>query len=217
MTTLILVRHGQSVGNVLEVFCGQKDYPLTERGKMQAELTAAYLKEHYQIERIYSSDLSRAMQTAAPTAEAFGLEIIPAKELREIASGVFEGFGRGQMEEVQPELLFAWTEGGAIAPEGAETHPQLKVRIESFLKWLLEEEKGNCVALFAHWGGIYKILCFLVDHSPALELDLSRIQLPNASVTAFRLLDNGQVESVLDLSYEEHLGNLATESPKGLL
>lgn len=217
MITLILVRHGQSVGNVLQVFCGQKDYPLTSLGERQARMTADYLKEHYQIERIYSSDLSRAMQTAEPTAKAFGVEIIPTKELREIASGAFEGLGREQIEEQVPELLFAWSAGGAIAPAGAETHPQLKKRIDAFFEQLLQNESGKCVAIFAHWGGIYKILRFLTEHDPSLVLDLENVRLHNASITAFRLFDDGRVESILDFDYVEHLGDMSSKTPKGLL
>ena len=59
MTTLILVRHGQSVANLERIFAGHTDIPLTELGLLQAERTAAYLEE-YPIDCIYSSDLLRA-------------------------------------------------------------------------------------------------------------------------------------------------------------
>ena len=73
---VIMVRHGESLGNAEGFFAGQTDIPLTPLGQRQAERTAEYLRDR-KIDRIYSSDLIRSMQTAAPTARMHGLEIIP--------------------------------------------------------------------------------------------------------------------------------------------
>ena len=67
-TTLILVRHGQSIGNATRVYLGHTNLGLTERGKMQAQLTAERLRDE-KIDAIYSSDLKRAHDTAMPHAE----------------------------------------------------------------------------------------------------------------------------------------------------
>ena len=64
MTTVLLIRHGQSVTNVTQVFTGHYDVPLSPLGQEQARRTAAYLRGHFAIDAIYASDLMRAMQTA---------------------------------------------------------------------------------------------------------------------------------------------------------
>ena len=63
MTTLILVRHGQSESNLKHIFCGQTDVKLTEKGHAQAKKTAEYIIKNYKIDKIYSSDLQRAYDT----------------------------------------------------------------------------------------------------------------------------------------------------------
>ena len=89
-TTLIMIRHGQSITNLTKVFTGQLDTDLTELGKLQAELAAKALKGTH-IDKMYSSDLKRTVETALPTAKDHELNIIPDPRLREIYAGVWEG------------------------------------------------------------------------------------------------------------------------------
>ena len=60
-TLLIFVRHGESEGNKAERFNGHSDFKLTEKGRQQAQKTAEYL-DKYKIDKVYSSDLKRALQ-----------------------------------------------------------------------------------------------------------------------------------------------------------
>ena len=66
--TLLLVRHGQSAGNARRVFSGSADVPLTATGRAQAAALADRLA-HEPIAAVYASPLSRARDTARPTAE----------------------------------------------------------------------------------------------------------------------------------------------------
>ena len=61
---LYLIRHGQSEGNVLQVFHGQFDYPLTAQGRREALLCGEKLRD-VPLTRCYASDLRRARDTAA--------------------------------------------------------------------------------------------------------------------------------------------------------
>ena len=99
MTRLILIRHGQSEANKGIWWAGHTDAPLSEVGREQAAAAARYLRANEQIDVAYSSDLSRAMETARPTAEAFGLSVIPDKGLREIFSGKWEGITFAEINE----------------------------------------------------------------------------------------------------------------------
>ena len=90
MTTLICIRHGQSEINLARRLTGQLDPPLTPLGVEQARRTAEFLRSQ-PITRIYSSDLVRCMDTAAPTAAMHGLPVIPEPAFREIFAGKWEG------------------------------------------------------------------------------------------------------------------------------
>ena len=132
MTTLIMVRHGLSTGNLEGVYCGQLDYPLAEKGFAQAALTGKYLKKNYHIDHIYSSDLLRAMQTAEPTARAFGLEIIPESDLREIGVGEWQGQNAEMIIQTKVEEPI-----GVMRPRGA--------------KALVGSRSASIIFCAAHW------------------------------------------------------------------
>ena len=91
MTRLIFIRHGQSEANAQNRFAGQTNVPLTELGKAQAKCAAEYIVKREKIDKIYSSDLQRAHNTALPVSELTGIPINDATELREICAGIWEG------------------------------------------------------------------------------------------------------------------------------
>ena len=74
MTRLYIVRHGENVGNINGIFVGHKDISLTEKGHIQAELTARYLEDK-PIDVLYSIDLKRAYETCRHIADIKGMEI----------------------------------------------------------------------------------------------------------------------------------------------
>ncbi len=99
---LVIVRHGQSVANVEKRFGGHTDTPLTPFGVSQAEAAAAALSNR-SIQRLYSSDIVRAKQTASPIAAALGLPIQTDRRLRERTVGVFDGMEIGEFEKNHPD------------------------------------------------------------------------------------------------------------------
>ena len=90
-TRIIAIRHGQTAWNAETRMQGQLDTALDALGSWQAQQLAQALA-HEPIDAIVASDLSRAMQTAAPLAAARGLRVQPERDLRERCFGVFEGF-----------------------------------------------------------------------------------------------------------------------------
>ena len=90
MTRLIITRHGYSEYNKTRMYTGQVDVALTDLGLRQAEKTAEYVAETYQIDAIYSSDLKRAMSTAIPLSERIGIPVIREPRIKEIYGGLWE-------------------------------------------------------------------------------------------------------------------------------
>ena len=89
-TRVLLIRHGQSEGNAEGRFGGHTATPLSPRGRLQAEATARILSSE-NLTAIYSSDLSRAVETAMPLARLTGLDVEQTDAFRERSVGVMEG------------------------------------------------------------------------------------------------------------------------------
>lgn len=214
MTTLIFVRHGQSQANLARVFTGHSDIPLTELGLRQAENTATFLHD-YPIERVYASDLTRAMQTAEPTARDHGLEVIPSRGMREIFAGKWEGNTFERLLEIYGKDYEAWIHDcGRAHPDGGESVVELSHRIYAEFDRLVAENRGRCIAVFSHATPI-RLLCARWQGVPVEEL--SRVAwVPNASVSVVDIDEQGDVHVRL-LGYDAHQGELSTSLAKGIV
>ncbi len=159
MTTVILVRHGQSEANLAKTFAGHSDISLTELGQSQARDVAEFLRD-YPIDVIYSSDLKRAMQTAKPTSELQNKEIIPRRELREIYAGDWEMVKYDTLIAAYGEKYALWGKDiGRACPTNGESVLELSERISRELDRIVALHRGKCIAIFSHYTPIRAALC----------------------------------------------------------
>lgn len=182
-TKIMLIRHGESFANARRIYLGHTDWDLSPLGKEQAERAAARLADVH-IDRIYSSDLMRAYNTALPHAKLRGLEVEPRRELREIYLGDWEGCPIEELENNYPvEFCVGWRENfGTCAVPGGESVPALAERIYGAVKRIAEENIGRCVLIGCHAAAI-RAFWGRVTETPA-ELVCGRIPFPrNASIT----------------------------------
>ncbi len=201
---LILIRHGESLGNVKEVFLGHTDWGLTPLGREQAEALGRAASS-FGITRCYSSDLIRAMDTVRPLSEALGLPITPSCALREIYAGRWEGMSFAEIERTYPEEKSVWSKTvGLSRPTGGESVKELQERILRELLRLGRENEGEVVAVGTHATPLRATVCHL------LGLPLCEMQnvpwCPNASVTRI-LYKNGKL-SLLCVGNVDHLAGL---------
>ena len=211
MTRLILVRHGQSQSNLERVFTGQGNTQLTELGRLQAQNTADYLKDRH-IDRIYASDLSRAMDTAYPTAQDHGLEIIPRRELREIYAGEWEGNRYEDLILRYPNEYTCWLQDiGNACPNGGESVKELASRIYTEIDRILQENRGKCVAIFTHATPVRMMGCqwFGLPVERANEVPFCS----NASLSIVEYEEDG-THRLICYGYDKHQGEHATAFPK---
>lgn len=116
MVRLLLIRHGESEADLLHVHEGRADFSLTPRGLQQAKALATYVATHYQVDRIYTSPLRRAAQTAALLHEATGAPQYVDDDLMEFDNGLLAGlpFAEAAVRYPKPDAL----------PLHASTHGQ---------------------------------------------------------------------------------------------
>src|SRR5512136_235874 len=107
MTTLVLIRHGQTDWNVEGRWQGQADPPLNDRGREQARFVAEY-QSQFGFAALHSSDLRRAMETAQVIGAEMRLPVIPQPRLREINLGKWQGMLAADIEAQYPDEFRRW-------------------------------------------------------------------------------------------------------------
>lgn len=158
---IFLIRHGETSANVEKKFAGFLDVPLNERGKEQAKVVSDKLKNE-KIDAIYSSDLSRAFETAKSIASVHPVEIQSVPDLRELNFGLWEGKSYLDLQGEHSEDLKKWIEDyeSFVIPEG-ESVLMLYQRVSEFFDKMKEkhgENSNQTVLLVAHGGVIQALL-----------------------------------------------------------
>ncbi len=185
---LLLVRHGESEWNAAGRLQGQADPPLSKLGRRQAAHVAARLVDEG-VDAIVSSDLERAVDTAAALAGSVGLEVARREDLREVDLGSWTGISRTEVERDAPELWRRWRIEGIEGWDGGEKYADAMVRISGAISALAAEHEGQTVVAVSHGGSIRLATCHLLG-MPATEL--GRIMsIGNASITEFLVEPDG--------------------------
>ncbi len=194
LTTLYLVRHGESEANAARRYAGQTDSPLTDRGRRQAEAVAAALRSIH-LDRVISSDLSRARDTAAVIAREHGLRVEIFPELREIDVG--EAAGRAIVDMGQNFDVA----GGFMQWPGGESLEQVAARVLSALARIVAASPGKTVCIVGH-GGVTRIL---VSHFLGMLPDLYEHATPTENTNVTIVRTDGITYRLESLFGAEHL------------
>ena len=136
MTTIFLVRHGETVDNARQIMQGQTPGELNEQGREQARQVAERLATE-EIDAVVASDLRRAIQTAEYIAEPHHLPVVTTPLLRERDWGSFTG-------RFIPDLR------GEIWPDDIETEEAMMQRAHDFLKKMTATYEGKRVVAVGH-------------------------------------------------------------------
>lgn len=142
----MLWRHGQTTYNAERRFQGQSDVPLNDVGREQARRAARYLAA-MKPDAIFSSDLSRAAETAAILAQLTGLPVQLDKDLRERAGGSWEGKTADEIRAEFPDAFANW------APADGETASAVADRASAAMERIADGLPGGSLAVVAAHGG----------------------------------------------------------------
>ncbi|MBW2712147.1 MAG: histidine phosphatase family protein [Deltaproteobacteria bacterium] len=192
VASFILFRHGESEWNAQGRWQGQGDPSLTQTGRRQVQQTARSFVENPDtptFQKIISSDLKRAAQSAKILGEALGLPIKVDARFRELDVGEWSGLSHEEISQRWPEDYNAFRAGDAeVCLGGAESWSMLRARFRQALGELALEFSGKTILLVAHGGAIRSVL-------PGLHLDNAGwhgLDLPHALASAWAAGDVAQ-------------------------
>ena len=176
---LLIVRHGETAWNAEGRVQGQLDVPLSETGFAQARCVAAALPQG-RFSALYSSDLQRVRQTAAPAAAKLRLDAQIEPQLRERHYGIFQGM---TYAEAKVSLPADYARFKAKDPEYAfrtgESLSGFFQRATRCLQAIADRHPGEEVLVFTHGG----VLEMAYRHATGCGLSTPRdCELPNAAL-----------------------------------
>ena len=183
--TLLLVRHGQSEGNVRGLIQGQLDHPLTDVGRVQASAVAGRLRSDGGADRIVASPLARAFETAQAVASALDLPVATDNRLKEYDFGE-EVSGLTVRETLERFPGWRWTserDSSSVQLPGEEGLPALDARVAEVVAELMALE-GRTIAV-THGGVVIAALNVSVRMHAATEGSAGRVafQMKNCAIT----------------------------------
>jgi broad specificity phosphatase PhoE len=150
VSKVYLVRHGQTAWNVGEIFRGRADIPLDETGKQEVHLAGEALKDET-LHAVYSSPLSRSIETAENIAKFHNIPVTPFDAIIDISYGEWEGLENQEVKKKYPELHALWQrEPHKIKFPGGESLDEVRSRTMKGLEDLLAKHKNENFVLVAH-------------------------------------------------------------------
>ncbi len=185
--TIYFVRHGETDMNLEKRCQGRIDIPLNQTGRQQAAEIALKF-ENKKIDSIYSSPLSRAVESIRPLAETRGIVPVTLDWLTEIDHGELEGFRAGEGTTRQGEIMAAWdSTPEKVKFPGGESLAEVAARVATGLHSLLQTAHGGTAVFITHQVLSCLVKCLLDGHPIS---DVWQWKLVNADYFEFAMNGN---------------------------
>jgi len=208
MFHLYFIRHGKTDWNEQQKLQGQQDIPLNALGRRQAQAVAERLqREAFDV--LYTSDLSRAYETASAINVHHGLTIVKDPRLRERSFGCFEGFTVEQSRRRYPDLRAAYERDKLnFRIPGGESRLEFIFRVGDFFEALRRQHSDQTVVVVAHGGVMGSIVSHVISRK--LGFDPPRFvplfSVENCSISQLRY--HGEQWLLQSLNQTDHLAHL---------
>ncbi len=231
MPDLLLIRHGETDWNSQARLQGTTDVPLNEEGRRQASALAEHLAG-WTLAGVWSSQLSRARETAEAVAGPHGLAVSCHRDLREIEMGQWEGLTIPEVRRRWGEHFDKWRSDPVNSPPapGGEGFVAFQDRCMAVLAEIAGgNSDGQQVAVICHGGFIRAVMMRILETMPAdQDVDL---WFDNCSITRLRwqadndvyigeMNDNGHLKTfgggctmLVDLNVKEFCARIADGKP----
>ncbi len=160
---LILVRHGETLHNAEGRVLGRGGPGLNQRGRDPSAAAARVLSDGA-VAAIYSSPLSRAMETAECISRELDLPVQAEDSLAEIDAGKLEGLTSGEMRTQYPDLMAMWDrDPSSVQMPGGESLGQLQERVWQVAQTLLGRHLEDSVVVVSHNFSIVTLVCRVLE------------------------------------------------------
>lgn len=185
---LTLIRHGESTGNVSKRLQGQREFPLTERGRAQAQRIGIHLARDG-IASLYSSSIGRSWETAEIAGRVLGLEPQTLPGVEEYDFGDLSGLSMQEIAEQAPQVAAMMREQSPEFPRypGEEGRDEFRRRVSDAIWGLAGIHNDAAVAVMTHAGPITSFISEVLNRPYARPFPL---RIDNASLTLVELWDD---------------------------
>ncbi len=176
---IYLLRHGEDDESIVG---GYSDVSLTPKGIIQVKEISKYIKNNLKVNRIFTSDIKRAVETANIVNSYLNLDIIQDRNLRELDKGILTGKKKIYLTEIEKKNLETKDINERIF--GGESMKDLYNRVNS-LYTLGYFESMDSSLLITHRGFINMLYCILNDDT--LTMDKEKYGVSHASLHELNL------------------------------
>lgn len=208
MVKIILIRHGDTDWNREQIFRGRVDVALNEVGKTQARAVQVWLKDE-KVDALYSSPLSRALETARIVGEGRNCEVKTEEGLIDVNFGKWQGCSHKKVKEQYREMYHTWQTKPYLVtfPEG-ESLKDVKARVMGALEKIIKNHPKETIAMVSH-----RVVC-KVAICAILGLDLSRFWYIKQDTCAINMFEHRDGNYYLSLLNDTcHLRRVEGASP----
>lgn len=193
MTEIYFVRHAESFGNLTRRAYGWYDGFITPKGYRQIKCLEKRF-EDIKIDAVYSSDLTRAMETAGAIYKPKGLPLNTEACFREISLGAWEDLPWGEIPSRFEKAYSDWRENPlAFSVEGGEMYHEVYARAKKALGRVVAENDGKAIAIVSH-GATLRMLMHGLSHNDDLTDVAHDDWGDNTCVSLFRAEDGKYTE-----------------------
>lgn len=208
--TYYLIRHGETDANKSGILQGHLDTPLSEMGRRQAECVGQALAG-VSLDAVFSSDLSRAVETSRAILKHQRCRLVLDPRLREIHCGLFQGKTMDEARAAWPEAFERLKQRPLTEPRpGGESYGDLDRRVrQAFASIAGASFRNRTVAIVTHGGVVRCILAYV----RGAAVDPSTPAAANCSISVVTL-EVSREWVVLKENHVEHLRLLGGPDPR---
>lgn len=208
---LILVRHGESIGNIMGRYQGQMDVPLSAGGRVQAERAAHRLVSE-RIDAIYASDLSRARDTAEIIGRRLEMPVMEVPGLREIRLGVWQGLSyeavrHRHFRETDPTPCYPTD----VPPPGGESLRDVQMRVTAAVEEIIMRHQWGTLVIVTHGACLKAFFCRLLGADVS---DYGRFRFDPGSIS--EVIWEPEKAVVLSMNDTSHVAETMVGRPMGV-
>lgn len=196
---LLVIRHGQSEGDITNRIEGRWDASLTDLGCKQAGLMADWVADNYKIDKIFASPMKRVSQVAEQLCKRTKINVTYDDDLMEVNTGLISGLTKAEARKKYPNPSVKYPH--TIVYE-QESDIQVRMRAESVLSRIINENPpSSTIAIVSHgiliWNLGYSFL--------RLPVTSNHVRFPIGDTGIHEWHIDGENRTIVHVNLQKHL------------